>query len=305
MLARVALAAGLLAVTGPVCGRHDEPLLLKRAGRPLIFAHRGGAGLGPENTLPTLGTVWPGTIVELDVHATKDGELVVIHDDTVDRTTNGHGAVADLTLAEIRQLDAAYCFSPGAEHGTADEATCRSGPPDRFPKRGGSYQVPTLSEVLAVVPRRSFVGIELKARGIEQKVVDLVRLTHDLDTLVIGSEIEEVAIRVRALLPEATHYMPAGAAKCLALTSKLATPYAGCPYYEIFASPTSSAGLALDTKALVDRVHDQGVAIVYWTINDEAEIERLLRLGADGVFTDYPDRALRVVQNLRVQGVIK
>ena len=116
----------------------------------------------------------PHVAIELDVRRSRDGHLVVIHDATVDRTTNGSGAVERLALSELQALDAAYCATPGAGRGSASGAACRA--PDsagRFPLRGKGYRIPTLTEVFATLPRQTLIGIEVKAAGFEQAVAQL------------------------------------------------------------------------------------------------------------------------------------
>ncbi len=274
--------------------------------RPFIFAHRGGGGITPEETLPTLLAAYrrdPLAIVEFDIHRTRDGHLVVNHDDTVDRTTDGTGRIADLTLAECKALDAGHCARPGVGDGTAPAAECRGGSdPASFPFRARGFQIAALSEVLAALPAEAFVSIEVKAPGYERQAAEAMRASGRLDRLITGSENDDVGVRLKDLLPEVAHYLPRSAATCLALAAKLKLDYPACPRYQAFASPLSGAGLALDTRGVLRASHDQGVAVIYWTINDEAEMERLFRLGADGIFTDYPDRARVIVDRLRGEG---
>jgi glycerophosphoryl diester phosphodiesterase len=276
--------------------------------RPFIFAHRGGGGsLGPEEALPTLLQAQkndPLAVVEFDLHRSRDGHLIVIHDDTVDRTTAAHGRVEDFTLAELQALDAGYCFRPGKGDGTAEGADCSAGNPADFPRRGKGDHLAALEEVLAALPADAWVSIEVKTSGIEQQFADVARASGRMDRMITGSEDDDVAVRLKDLLPELPHYLPRGAATCLALAAKLHLDYPDCPQYQAFASPTEGAGLALDTRGVLDMAHANGVVVIYWTINDEPEMERLLRLGADGLFTDYPDIARKVVDRLRAEGAL-
>jgi glycerophosphoryl diester phosphodiesterase len=279
------------------------------AGRPFLFAHRGGGGIMPEETLPTLLAAHardPLAIVEFDVFRSRDGHIVVNHDPTVDRTTNGTGNIADLALDELRALDAGYCASPGKGDGTAPAAICLdpAADPAAFPFRGMGFHMATLDEVLAALPLDAFISAEVKASGFERQFADTMRASGRLDHLVTGSEDDDVAARLKDLLPEAAQYLPRAAATCLALTTKLSLSYQGCPQYDVFASPLSGAGLALDTRDILDAAHHLGVTVIYWTINDEPTMERLFRLGADGIFTDYPDVGRQVIDRLRVAGVL-
>ena len=243
--------------------------------------------------------------MEFDVHRSKDGAIVVIHDDTVDRTTDGTGRVDALTLAELQALDAGHCARPGQGDGTAPETACRAtdASPDDFPFRGQGYRIPTLAEVLEALPAGVAISIEAKAAGFEEQLAEQLRDSGRLEQLVVGSALDEVSLRLKALLPEVAHFLPTAAATCVGLTAKAAlASYPACPEYEVFASPIRGAGLALDTQDVLDAAHARGMRVIYWTINEEAELERLFRLGVDGVFTDYPARAQTVLERLRAAG---
>lgn len=290
------------------CGG-DPPLhpFFQAQKRPIVFAHRFGGGLEPEATLPTLmGVIQrnPQAVIEFDVHLSRDGHLVVIHDDTVDRTTNGTGRVADMTLSELQALDAGYCATPDEGNGTAPRGQCHGADPSKFKFRGMGHRIPSLAEVLAAIPRETFISIEVKQAGIERQVADVLRSSGRLDRLIVGAEYDEMSARLKDALPELPHYYPTGAAKCLALSAKARWSYPACPQYQAFASPLSGAGLALDTKEVIASAHADGAAVVYWTINDAPTMERLFRLGADGIYTDYPDRAREVLVRLRNEGVV-
>ena len=302
--------AGLLLLGLGCADRELHPFFLADAShrRPFIFAHRGGGGsLGPEEALPTLLQAQkndPLAVVEFDLHRSRDGQLIVLHDDTVDRTTAGRGRVEDLSLAELQALDAGYCFRPGKGDGTAEGAECRAGDPADFPRRGKGDRIATLAEVLAALPLDAWVSIEVKTSGIERQFADMARASGRMSRMITGSEDDDVAVRLKDLLPELPQYLPRGAATCLALASKLRLNDPDCPQYEAFASPLEGAGLALDTRPVLDMAHANGVVVIYWTINEEPEMERLLRLGADGLFTDYPDIARKVVDRLRKEGAL-
>jgi glycerophosphoryl diester phosphodiesterase len=275
---------------------------------PVVFAHRGGGGTEPEATLPTMLATHmrnPEAIVEFDVHRTSDGQIVVMHDATVDRTTEGTGRVADLTLAELKALDAGYCATPDQGNGTNFGNACHDGDAANYPFRGKGYQVPTLQEVLDALPTEAFISVEVKQSGIERQVADQLRASGRLARMVVGAEYDDMATRVKDALPEVPGYLPTAAAKCFVLSTKAGWDYPACPFYEIFASPLTGAGLPLDTRGVLDAAHAQGMAVVYWTINDEPTMERLFLLGADGIYTDYPDKARLVLERLRAAGKLK
>ena len=283
--------------------------------RPLVFAHRGGGGKGPEATIPTMLTTvrrQPGVVIEFDVRRSRDGQLVVIHDATVDRTTNGSGPVADLTVGALKALDAGYCATldggaGGSEGGTAPRSVCRGSATVPFPFRGKGYVVPTLEEVLDALPPATFISMELKQAGMERDVARMLEQKHRLSKTIIGSESDTIAAAIKTALPEMPGYLPGGAAKrfLLAVGGKVPAGMSKVPpRYEVFASPLSAEGHSLDTRAVIDAAHCAGMAIVYWTINDQPTMERLFRLGADGVFTDFPDRGVAALQGLHAAGVL-
>jgi glycerophosphoryl diester phosphodiesterase len=295
----------LLAAAGACAPERPLHPFFRNQKGPLIFAHRGGGGVEPEATLPAMMGAQrrnPAAVIEFDVHQTADGHLVVIHDETVDRTTEGTGAVASKTLAELKSLDAGYCATPEEGNGTAPRGQCHQAEAGRFPFRGKGYRIPTLDEVLAALPAPTLVSIEVKQAGIEQRVAERLRATGQLPRFIVGAEPDEISVRLREALPEAPHYYPTGAGTCLALSGKVRWNYPACPHYEAFASPLTGAGLALDTAAIIDGAHAEGVAIVYWTINDRPTMVRLFRLGADGIFTDYPDLAREALAEVQGGG---
>jgi glycerophosphoryl diester phosphodiesterase len=301
----------LLAVAALGAGCHGtKPLhaYFQAQHLPVVVAHRGGGGTEPEATLRTMQATHmrnPEAIIEFDVYRSSDGQLIVMHDATVDRTTNGSGRVADMTVAELKALDAGYCATPNQGNGTNFGGACHDGDAADYPFRGQGYQVPTLQEVLDGLPVDTFISVEVKQAGIERQVADQLRASGSLGRMIVGAEFDDLATRVKDALPEVPGYLPTAAAKCFVLSSKAGWDYPACPFYEVFASPLSGAGLPLDTHGVLDAAHDEGMAVVYWTINDEPTMERLFLLGADGIYTDYPDQARAVLERLRAAGLVK
>ncbi len=249
-------------------GEPRPPRALLNEARPIVFAHRGGGGEAPESTVEAFVRAArdPRVALEMDVRRTKDDALVVIHDARIDRTTRGRGRVADLTLAEL---------------GRATDGV-----------------VPTLDAVLDALPADRLVSIELKDPGAEALLAARLRARGRLARLLVGAEDDESAARLRTLLPEATHYFPRRAATCLVTTGKVGAGDDLCSHWDVLAAPTSALGLDLGTPAMIERLHARGIPVVYFTVNDEATMERLFRAGADGLYTDHPTRALRVLERL-------
>lgn len=245
--------------------------------RPRVFGHRGAAGVAPENTLPSfaLASALGAAYLELDVRGTRDGEVVVIHDETVDRTTDGNGRIADLSLAQVQGLDAGFRFTLDGE---------------RFPYRGQGVRIPRLAEVLAAFPEACF-NIEIKQEepDIVEDVVRILRAHGALPRTVLAAEKHPIMERIRAVAGDAvaTGMSAVDVAEFIyAVREKRADSYR--PRGRCLQIPPSFAGVELVTTESVSAAHAVGLEVHVWTINDPAEIEGLLRLGVDGVMSDLP-----------------
>jgi glycerophosphoryl diester phosphodiesterase len=254
------------------------------AGRPLVIAHRGGAGLWPENTLYAFerAVALGIDVMETDVRATADGELVVLHDELVDRTTDGSGPVSAMTLAELKRLDAAYRFSTDGGRS--------------FPLRGTGVTVPTLREVFEALPRMR-LNIEPK-QGAPSLAVPLCRLIreHDMTERVMVASFSGATLQeFRRECPEvATSAATGEVAHFLALQEAgLASSYS--PVMQALQVPERSGVLRVLTRDFVEAAHGRNLRVHVWTINDEAEMRRLILMDVDGIMTDYPDRLLKVI----------
>jgi glycerophosphoryl diester phosphodiesterase len=253
-------------------------------GRPLVIAHRGGAGLWPENTLHAferaaeLGV----DVIETDVRATADGELVLIHDDTLNRTTDGAGRVPVLTLAELKRLDAAYRWSPDGGRS--------------FPLRGRGLTVPTLREVFAALPSMRF-NIEPKHSepSIAAPLCRLIR-EHGMESRVMVAAFRDAAMeQFRRECPEvATSASTAEVAGFLALQrTGLADSYG--PRMQALQVPERAGSLRVLSAEFVASAHARNLRVHAWTVNAEDDMRRLISFGVDGVMTDYPDRLLKLL----------
>lgn len=237
-----------------------------------VYAHRGASAYAPENTLPAfrLAEEQGADGIELDVHLTKDGELVVIHDEKLDRTTNGTGLVKDYTLAELRT----FC----ADNGMAGFADVR---------------IPTLREVLEQVkPGKMLVNIELKTgilwyEGIEKKTLDLVAELGMQDRIIYSSFNHYSIAEVRRLAPEAQTAYLFGDIPC---------------DIEKYAAQRGVEGLhpglyCVKMGSLLKAYLDSGLAVRVWTVNGEEDLRWLMEEGAD-VITNDPKLALNVRSRL-------
>jgi glycerophosphoryl diester phosphodiesterase len=245
--------------------------------RPRVFGHRGAAGVAPENTLPSfaLAAALGAGYLELDVHATADGAVVVLHDADVDRTTEGYGPLAALTWAQAAALDAGYRF-------TVDGRT--------FPYRGQGVRVPLLAEVLREFPRHR-LNIEIKQRepSIVGAVLDELRRAASLDRVLLAAEHDDIMRDIR----RATGGRVA-TGMCIGDIIDFIGRLPGDDWSGYAAPgnalqiPPTHDGVELVTPASVAAAHRVGLEVHVWTINDAAEIERLLDLGVDGVMSDLP-----------------
>jgi glycerophosphoryl diester phosphodiesterase len=234
-----------------------------------VWAHRGASAYAPENTLPAflLAERMGADGVELDVQLTADGEVVVIHDETMERTTDGTGAVAELTLAELRRVDA--CNGLGEYAGTV---------------------IPTLAEVFtALAPGRLTINVELKALtefrpGIEPVVAELIA-AHDLADRIVVSSFNHYSLKT---LQQLAPTLRLG----LLLAENLYLPWEYAA--EFGAAAIHPRWEVLRVPGMVEYARAAGIAVHPWTVNTEADLAWVFGLGVDAVITDHPDRALRI-----------
>jgi glycerophosphoryl diester phosphodiesterase len=247
---------------------------------PLVIGHRGCAGEVPENTLESFarGLECGAVILESDVHLTRDGVPVLVHDDDVARVSEGTGRVAELPLAELRRLDAGFRFSPdGASH----------------PFRGKGLRVPTLREAFEAFPAARF-NLELKQDlpGIVEASVALVaqfeRADRTLLTAEQGALMRRLCARLEAEAVPAAR--GASAEEVQAFVRCALDGEAPAPGPLALQVPVDFRGQPLVTARFVDFAHRHGMQVHAWTVNDPAEMTRLLDLGVDGLVTDFPGR---------------
>ena len=292
------LAFALLAPATPAVA---NPWLERRV---LNIAHQGGEIEAPSNTLYALKTARAkgSEVLEIDVHATADRELVVIHDATVDRTTNGTGRVDQMTLAQIKQLDAAYWFVPGCGtcHGRpASDYTLRgfaSG--DRKPKGGSrkfpanDYRIPTLREVLRTFPDE-LINIEIKASApqtapYERELAALLAEYGRTDDTIVVSFTDNATEAFKVFAPAVSTAVGTAQAGAFWASAQGPLPGAPNPRHQALQVPIELNGLTVVTPEFVQRAHANGLAVHVWTINDRADMEWLVDIGVDGVMTDRP-----------------
>ena len=271
---------------------------LKR--RPLHIAHQGGELEAPSSTLYAMHTaVEKGAdALELDVHATADGHVVVLHDPTVDRTTNGRGRVDSLPLDDLQRLDAAHWFVPdqGPVPGHPDAtyplrgiATGATAPPAGFSAE--DFRVPTLAEVFAAFPS-TLINLDIKqttpdTRPYEHAVADLIDEFDRADITMVASFSDSALSVFRSHAPHC--FTSAGPAEVLAVWSAAhgdaERPEPACHALQV---PVTYADLDVVTEPFVATAHELGLAVHVWTIDEAPAMHALLDLGVDGIVTNRP-----------------
>ena len=249
----------------------------------LVIAHRGGKGLAPENTLAafthsaTLGV----DVLEMDLRQSSDGALIVLHDRRVDRTTNGQGAADSLSLAQLKQLDAGYHFSPDGQ---------------TFPYRGQGVSIPTLDEVFTAFPNMRFL-IEIKndSAALVKDFCRTIQRFQLSDRIIAASFHDRPLADLRQACPEVATSAASSAGMSFILLHWLRLDAAYHPVSQAFQVPARLGKIDLIDRRFVARAHAHNIQVHLWTINDPDAMRHYLDLGVDGLITDYPDRLLRIL----------
>jgi glycerophosphoryl diester phosphodiesterase len=259
---------------------------------PLVIAHQGGDGERPSNTLLAFSyAVGIGAdVLDLDVHGTRDGVLVVIHDDTVDRTTDGTGRVQDFTFEALQQLDAGYDWP------TLEEESTRT---DR-PYRGQGLTIPSLEAVLESFPNARY-GIEIKQRepSIVTPFCEMLRRYGLTERTVVSSFHPQTMTEFRAACPEVMNSLVEPEVRPFFFLSILGMGDAYPSPAHALQVPVSARALGLNFRVVqpmvIEAARRKGMVVYPWTINSEAEMRQMLAYGVDGINTDYPARLLAIM----------
>ena len=268
----------------------DHPVFQQNNSRPLVIAHRGGAGVSPENTLfafkraADLGV----DVIEMDIRATSDGALVVVHDAAVERTTDGRGKVNEMTFEQLKKFDAGYRFTPDGGK--------------TFPYRQSGITIPTLEEVFAALPLMKF-NIEPKQQtpSLIKPLCRIIRERKMSNRVVVGSFNQTILEEFRKECAEvATSAGPSEVSKFLSFyKTGLSASYS--PAMHALQIPESIAGLQVITKEFIRAARERNLKVHVWTVNDAAAMKRLLEMGVDGIMTDYPDRLQTLLREAPVK----
>lgn len=263
-------APGDTADAGPPPSPPDSPLL---ADGFLNIAHRGGGLRGPEETLAAyhLAVASGADVLEMDARSTSDGQIVLMHDASVDRTTDGAGILREMSFAEVMALDAGYKFT------TDGGAT--------YPFRGMGVQVATLREVLETFPNMLF-SIEIKEPGITEAVLQIIDDAGVTERTVVAAFSSAVLLQARSLRPDLLTAMTVDESFEVARLAQ-ADEASYRPPAWILQTPPSLADITVDA-AFIARANRLKLKVHVWTINDPVEMQTLIELGTHGIMTDDP-----------------
>ena len=259
-----------------------------------LIGHRGARGVAPENTLPSIehGISVGADAIEFDVHRSRDGVIVVIHDSTLERTTDGRGAVADHTLGELKELDAGFHFTP-------DDG--RS-----FPFRGRGIRVPTIDEAFEAIGDLPAI-VEVKSAEAGVALAEWLGDRPEAERIAVGGfERRFVAptlglARWRSATEEEL--------RMFVLAGKVGLGRHFAPDAEALMVPEKHKGIRVVSRGLIRRCHAMGIGVYVWTVNRPEDMRRLLTWGVDGLISDYPAILRRVLEESgpgpRVDGTLQ
>lgn len=258
----------------------------RNTGWPVGLAHRGASARAPENTLEAYRLAVESGIggLELDVHMTRDGGIVVMHDDDVGRCTDGAGLIREKSLDEVKSLDAGYRFSRDGGR--------------TFPYRGQGLQIPTLDEVFQQFPDTP-INLDIKEdqAGIEEAVLQIIERNNAEGRIFVASQDQRVIRRFRKLsggrIPTSSSQFEVGVFLAL---SRLGLERLLRPAYAALQVPTSYRGIEIVTPRFVEAAHNLRVRVDVWTVDDPEEMKRLLDLGVDVIMANRPEVLVEVLE---------
>ena len=248
--------------------------------RPLVIAHRGASGLAPENTLSAIAKAIEIGVdrIEMDLRQTIDGEVIVLHDKTIIRTTNGWGSARKLPLKKIKRYSAGSWFHPDFS----------------------AERIPTFREVLELVNGRATLLLEVKDgspyhHGIEKRIIELVNEYKANEWCIVQSFNDRILNNFRKL-PE----FDADMQKLFAAFIPVAPFYGGSKFtYKRLRRYDFAREVNINRRyvnpRVVRKVHDMGKKVNVWTVNETEALAKFVKWGVDGIITDYPDRLRKVI----------
>ena len=280
-----AVVLRLIAEPAPDAAYYTDP-------RPqvMVIAHQGGDGIWPGDTMHAFEKAVEigADVLEVDAHITKDGEIVLMHDEKVDRTTDGTGLIEDLTLAELKKLDAAYKW-------TNDDG-------ETFPFRGQGIQVPTLRELFEKFPdMRYVVEIKLTKNPIDVPLCSLIREKNMQEKVVVASFHDEAMGRFRITCPEVATGASRSEVTKFVIMGKAFLSGWDSPQYQSLQVPwekSESKNIPIMTERFIREAHAKNLHVEPWTVDDPELMRQYIEWGVDGIMTDRPDVMMEVLKEL-------
>jgi len=264
---------------------HREKRKLFQDHRFWVIAHRGFSGKFPENTLASFEAAakLPIDALEMDVHSTRDGRIVVIHDSTLDRTTDRSGNVFDQNWESLRRADAGFLFDPD-KNGS-------------YPFRGKGISIPLLEDVFRSFPNMKFI-VEIKQvlPAIEEPVYRLIKKYKVEDRIIVASEHTEPLLRFRSIAPAIATNLSGKESLAFYNSFRLHLHNFYRVPGDALQIPPTFRGERVVTPAICRIAKQKGLVLQVWTVNEPKEMEELIQFGVDGIITDFPDRLLKVVK---------
>ena len=253
---------------------------------PVVCAHRGDSAHNPENTLPAFMSAAELGVdrSESDVHLTPDEQCLSWHDSTLDRMSNGTGNISDYTLIELKQLDAAYSFTPPGDSG--------------YPFRGRGITIPSLAETLEALPDMRF-NLDLKGTSLRlaKRFVEVVEQFHAHERILGASFHYRQLHRLRRMAPSLVTSFSSPEARTLIGLHKAGLLKHIFPFKGLTLQvPEIHGNVRIVTTDLIKLLHEKGISIQVWTINAEPDMQRLLDMGVDGILTDDPRLLQKVLR---------
>ena len=258
--------------------------------RPLVIAHQGGDGIWPGDTMYAFEKAVEigADVLEMDAHITRDGAVVLMHDEEVDRTTDGTGLIENLTLSELKQLDAAYQWSNDGSK--------------TFPYRGQDIQVPTLDELFQKFPQMRYViEIKLTQNPIDQPLCDLIRQYDMQEKVMVASFHDEVMQNFRETCPEVATSASRTEVRNFVLLGKIFLSRFIAPNYQSIQpphDPKESLNIPIMTERFIREAHAKNIKVEPWTVDDPELMKQYIEWDVDGIMTDRPDLMIEVLQEM-------
>ncbi len=265
----------------------EHPYYADGLNYPLVIAHQGGDRVWPGNTLYAFEKAVEigADVLEMDAHITKDSEIVLMHDERVDRTTDGTGLIQDMTLAELLKLDAAYQWS------NDDGKT--------FPYRGRGIQAPTLKELFQKFPEKRFlIEIKLTKNSIAKPFCDLIHEYNMQDKVIVASFHDDAMALFRETCPDIATSGSKGEVTPFILLGKVFLSGWLSPKYQSLQVPyetSESYGIPIMTERFIREAHAKNIHIEPWTVDDPELMKKYMDWGVDGIITDRPDLMMEIL----------